>query len=125
MIRLVVPEMDSAELNAVREVLDSGYLVQGSNVRRFEELVADYLNIAHVVAVSSGTAALKGMGVECTIGTYACHAQPFFQERYGYRPGDLPNSYLAFQRTLTLPLHSRMSTQDAELVIQALRRAVP
>jgi perosamine synthetase len=70
-------------------------------------------------------AALREMGVECTIGTYACHAQPFFQERYGYRPGDLPNSYLAFQRALTLPLHSRMSMQDVELVVQALRRAVP
>jgi dTDP-4-amino-4,6-dideoxygalactose transaminase len=58
MIRLVVPEMGDAELDAVRQVLDSGYLVQGRNVRRFEELVASYLGMDHVVAVSSGTAAL-------------------------------------------------------------------
>jgi dTDP-4-amino-4,6-dideoxygalactose transaminase len=70
-------------------------------------------------------ASLREQGVECTIGTYACHAQPFYQQRYGYRPGDLPNAYQAFQRTLTLPLHGRMAPGDVEHVAAALRRSVP
>jgi perosamine synthetase len=67
---------------------------------------------------------LREQGIECTIGTYACHAQPFFREKFGYRPGDLPASYAAFRRTLALPLHSRMTRQDVETVADALRRAV-
>jgi perosamine synthetase len=67
---------------------------------------------------------LGSQGIECTLGTYACHAQPFFQQRLGYSPGDLPHSYAAFARTLALPLHTRMTDGDAESVAQALRRAV-
>jgi dTDP-4-amino-4,6-dideoxygalactose transaminase len=68
---------------------------------------------------------LREQGIECTIGTYACHAQPFFQRRYGYLSGDLPNAYHAFQRTLTLPLHGRMSPEDVGRVAGALRRSEP
>ena len=65
-------------------------------------------------------AALRAAGVECTIGTYACHAQTLFASHYGYQPGDIPNSYRAFQSTLTLPLHARMAELDVEAVAQAL-----
>jgi dTDP-4-amino-4,6-dideoxygalactose transaminase len=65
-------------------------------------------------------AALRAAAVECTIGTYACHAQPFFARRYGYRPGEIPNSHRAFQSALTLPLHGRMTERDVETVAQAL-----
>jgi perosamine synthetase len=82
-------------------------------------LLAGERDRAHVMA------SLRGEGIECTIGTYACHAQPYFQQRYGYHSGDLPNSYNAFRRTLTLPLHVRMSSQDVNAVAEALRRAVP
>jgi dTDP-4-amino-4,6-dideoxygalactose transaminase len=68
---------------------------------------------------------LREQGIESTIGTYACHAQPFFRERFGYAPGDIPNSYLAFSCSLALPLHSRMVEQDVVTVVRALRRSVP
>jgi dTDP-4-amino-4,6-dideoxygalactose transaminase len=42
----------------VRKVLESGWLVQGDKVEEFENLIKDYLNVKHVIAVSSGTAAL-------------------------------------------------------------------
>lgn len=40
------------------DVLRSGMLVQGEQVQRFEEMLASYIGVKHVVAVSSGTAAL-------------------------------------------------------------------
>jgi dTDP-4-amino-4,6-dideoxygalactose transaminase len=64
---------------------------------------------------------LRARGVESTIGTYACHSQPFYQQEYGYTPGDLPQSYRAFLHSLTLPLHSRMTDSDVETVVDALR----
>jgi dTDP-4-amino-4,6-dideoxygalactose transaminase len=58
MIRLARPAIGEEEIEAVNEVLRSGFLVQGDRVRAFEETVARYLGAAHAVAVSSGTAAL-------------------------------------------------------------------
>jgi dTDP-4-amino-4,6-dideoxygalactose transaminase len=58
MIRLTIPEIGEAEIQAVTTVLRSGYLVQGEQVREFERLVAEYVGVRHAVAVSSGTAAL-------------------------------------------------------------------
>lgn len=58
MIRLTRPSIDEEDLHAVRDVLSSGYLVQGERVGAFERAVADYVGVPHAVAVSSCTAAL-------------------------------------------------------------------
>jgi UDP-4-amino-4,6-dideoxy-N-acetyl-beta-L-altrosamine transaminase len=46
------------DVAAVVEVLRSDWLTQGPAVERFEAAVAEYCQVAHAVAVSSGTAAL-------------------------------------------------------------------
>ncbi len=58
MIRLAVPLIEEDDLRAVREVLFSGYLVQGSRVASFEQAVATYVGCQYAIAVSNGTAAL-------------------------------------------------------------------
>lgn len=58
MIKLCVPDVGEEEVQAIREVINSKYLVQGSKVLEFEKMVSEYLNVKHVIAVSSGTAAL-------------------------------------------------------------------
>jgi perosamine synthetase len=58
MIRLTVPTIEEEDLQAVREVLASGYLVQGPRVAAFEQAVADYVGTKYAVAVSNCTAAL-------------------------------------------------------------------
>jgi perosamine synthetase len=57
-IRLSVPSIGPEDLAAVRQVLESGYLVQGRNVAAFEKAVAQYLGAPEAVAVSNCTAAL-------------------------------------------------------------------
>lgn len=58
MIRLTVPSIDDLDLEAVREVLETGFLVQGKHVAAFEEAIADYIGCEHAIAVSNCTAAL-------------------------------------------------------------------
>jgi len=78
MIRLTVPDIHPSDIEAVREVLTSGFLVQGQQVRAFEEALERYLGVEGVVAVGSGTAALHlalvasgvGIGDEVLVSDY-------------------------------------------------------
>lgn len=58
MIPLACPVVEDDDRLAVIEALDSRMLVQGARVAAFEALLADVIGVSHVVAVSSGTAAL-------------------------------------------------------------------
>lgn len=69
-------------------------------------------------------AAMRRRYVETTLGTYAMHAQPFFERTYEYSPGDLPNSYRIYKQSLTLPLYPQMSPGDVEQVVVALTESL-
>ncbi len=58
MIPIAKPVIGEEELEAVREVLESGIVVQGPKVAMFETAFAEYIGVRHAVAVNSGTAAL-------------------------------------------------------------------
>ena len=57
-IPLAKPEFDHRELDAVRRVLESGWVVQGVEVEAFEATLAGMHQARHCIVVSSGTAAL-------------------------------------------------------------------
>lgn len=59
MIRLSRPWLGEEESDAVRRVLDSGMLVQGERVLRFETRLAELSGRKHGIAVSNGTSALE------------------------------------------------------------------
>ncbi len=58
MIRLTIPSIEEDDLQAVREIVASGFLVQGAHVAAFEQAVAAYVGTQYAVAVSNCTAAL-------------------------------------------------------------------
>lgn len=58
MIRVSAPLVGTEELAAVEEAFALGYFGHGSKVMEFEARLQDYLGARHVVAVSSGSAAL-------------------------------------------------------------------
>ncbi len=53
-------EISEADVEAVTEALRSELITQGPRVQQFEEALGERLGAAHVVAFSSGTAALHG-----------------------------------------------------------------
>ena len=58
MIRLTIPSIDDNDINAVAEVIRTGFLVQGKTVADFENVLAEYTGANYAVAVSNCTAAL-------------------------------------------------------------------
>jgi len=57
-----------AEKIAARRVINSGWLTQGKETEKFEEELANYLGVKHVVLVSNGTSALMAALIAHNIG---------------------------------------------------------
>jgi len=62
------PVISEDEQKAVLEVLTSGILTQGENVKRFEKEFAEYIGVKHAISTNSGTSALHvavlGLGLK-------------------------------------------------------------
>lgn len=48
------------------------------------------------------------------------HLHPYYRDKYGYRPDDLPVAYAHYQRLVSLPLNLTMSDADVADVIEAV-----
>lgn len=57
-IPIAKPVLGREEVEAVRNVFESGILVQGGRTRLFEEEFAEYIGVEHAVAMANGTIAL-------------------------------------------------------------------
>ena len=64
---------------------------------------------------------LEERGIATRQGTHAAALQGFYAEKYGIRPEDVPNAYLADRLSLTLPLYPQMTADDQEYIVEELR----
>ena len=69
-------------------------------------------------------ARLKEQEIETTIGTWYMPMASYFRSRYGYKAGDFPVSDQVFARSMTLPLHEKLSYSEQERVVQCLQEAM-
>jgi dTDP-4-amino-4,6-dideoxygalactose transaminase len=65
---------------------------------------------------------LQQMGIATRPGTHAVHALGYYRERFGFSPSDYPNAWDCEQSTLAIPLHNRMSADDYQYVVNALKQ---
>jgi dTDP-4-amino-4,6-dideoxygalactose transaminase len=94
--KIPITKMDFSgnELDYIRQVLDSGWVVQGPMVTAFEERVADISGVKHAVAVNSCTSALHlslvalgiGPGDEVLVPSFTFVASANAVEQTGARP---------------------------------------
>ena len=52
------------------------------------------------------------------------HLHPYYRDKYRYRPEDFPVAFRAYQSIVSLPLSPRMTGQDVNDVIEAVREIV-
>ncbi len=67
---------------------------------------------------------LRERNISTSVHFIPIHLHPYYRDRYGYQPTDFPVAYAEYQRMLSLPLFSRMTDDQVERVIEAVRDVV-
>ncbi len=63
---------------------------------------------------------LSARGIGCSNYFAPIHLQPFYVERFGYKPGDFPVCEAVAARTIALPFHHELTESDVDLVCHEL-----
>jgi perosamine synthetase len=67
---------------------------------------------------------LNERGIGCRNYFAPIHLQPFYAERFGFKPGDFPICEALAARTIALPFHHELTEADVDRVCVELRRLV-
>ena len=64
--------------------------------------------------------ALRELGIGASVHFIPLHVHPYYRETYGYKPDDMPVAHGCYQRSLSLPIYSKMDNAQVERVVQAV-----
>lgn len=64
---------------------------------------------------------LQAQGIATRPGTHAVHMLGYYSEQFNIKPEDYPGALNCNDNTMAIPLHNRMSAEDFEYVVDALR----
>jgi perosamine synthetase len=67
---------------------------------------------------------LKAKGIGTSVHFIPLHRQPYYRDRFGFRPADFPVADAAYERLISLPLYTRMTEPDVDDVIEAVWHVV-
>ena len=67
---------------------------------------------------------LFAAGIGCSVHYIPLHQQPYWRDRYALDPAQFPHSQMAYERTLSLPIYTRMTDADLARVAGAVRDAL-
>lgn len=68
--------------------------------------------------------ALRKENIGTSVHFIPLHLHPYYRERYGFKKGDFPVAESLYEGIVTLPLYPKMSVEDVEDVIKAIRKVV-
>ena len=60
-------------------------------------------------------------GIGCSVHYIPLHLHPYWRDRYALRPEQFAQSQKAYERSVSLPLYTRMSDADVQRVVDAVR----
>ncbi len=64
---------------------------------------------------------LQQKGIATRPGTHAVHMLSLYRDKYNIDPNDFPGAKSCDQNTMAIPLHNKMTKEDFDYVIEALR----
>jgi len=64
---------------------------------------------------------LKDAGVGCSVHWRPLHLHPYYEETFGWRPGDLPVATDVWERLISLPLFPGMRPEEVAHVVETVR----
>ena len=68
--------------------------------------------------------ALRSENIGVQVHYVPVHLFSFYRETFGYRRGDYPKAEAYYERAITLPLFPKMSDQDVDDVVAAVRKVI-
>lgn len=75
-----------------------------------------------VIGRDSFIEAMARQGIGTSVHFIPLHIQPYWRDRYGFKPADFPVAYDVYRRAVSLPIYPKMTDDDVERVIVAVRR---
>jgi len=83
------------------------------------------LNLAQLrVTRAKVFSALRAEGIGVNVHYIPVHLHPYYRERFGTHPGLCPVAETSYERLITLPIFPRMTDDDIEDVITAVRKVL-
>jgi len=67
---------------------------------------------------------LKTKGIGTSVHFIPLHMHPYYRNTYGYQPGDYPICHRIFKQIISLPIYSKMSSDNGFRVIEAVREVI-
>ena len=67
------------------------------------------------------TAALKAKNIGTSVHFIPLHMNPYYRDKYGYKPEDFPQVAYVYEKAISLPLYSKMTEKDIDDVLCAVR----
>lgn len=68
--------------------------------------------------------ALRAENIGVNVHYIPVHLHPYYRQRFGYRGGEFPIAESAYERLTSLPMFHGMSDQDADDVIEAVKKVM-
>jgi perosamine synthetase len=68
--------------------------------------------------------ALRAENIGVNVHYIPVHLHPYYRDRFGYKGGEFPIAEDAYERLISLPMFHGMSDQDADDVIEAVKKVV-
>ncbi|MBA45864.1 MAG: aminotransferase DegT [Euryarchaeota archaeon] len=65
---------------------------------------------------------LESLGISTRPATHAVHMLKYYKNKYKIKPVDFPNSYIANQVSISLPLYNGMTIDELDYIIKGIRK---
>lgn len=114
---------------AVKKRIAEFYLAESASIpaARFPHPAEGHSWQTFMIVLPEGTdrsMVINGMhehGIETNMGAQAVHMLTYYRDKYDLLPDDFPVSSVLYRQGLAIPIHERMSMEDAGKIVEQLR----